>query len=372
MIRIKSYFANTVEEALVLGRQDFGDDALLLESKRTREGEQHLGAYEVVIGCPRSDASASPSPAGAMSAGEPATSPANDTQDIHAELERMSNLIQHLAANTLGMRMAELQPLAAELARADLAPELVHQVLHGIPARSTDGGARSTPALRLAARDLLSRMIRCEPDLGRIGAGQRAIALVGPPGCGKTTTLVKLAMRLGLQRQQSIAFVTTDTYRIAAVDQLQAYSAILGVPCAVVEHGSALAHALNSFKGKDLVLIDTPGFAPGDWDLAAEWSRALLAHRQIATQLVLSAASRTADVGRLLGDWRIFDPQSLVFTHLDETAATGSILTAAIHSGLPISFLSAGQSVPEDLDPASEQALLAFLAQPAAARCAAA
>jgi hypothetical protein len=86
MIRVKSYFANTVEEALVLGRQDFGDDALLLESKRTREGEEHLGAYEVVIGCPRSDAPASPTPAGPMPADEPATRPANDTPGIHAGL----------------------------------------------------------------------------------------------------------------------------------------------------------------------------------------------------------------------------------------------------------------------------------------------
>lgn len=372
MIRVKSYFANTVEEALVLGRQDFGDDALLLESKRTREGEEHLGAYEVVIGCPRSDTPASPAPEPALPSGGPAVRPAVDSPSIRAELERMSNLIQHLAANTLGMRMAELQPLAAELARADLAAELVQQVVHRVQARCAEGGARSTPALLVAAREALSQMIRCEPDLGRAGDAQRTIALVGPPGCGKTTTLVKLAMRLGLQCQKSIAFVTTDTYRIAAVDQLQAYAAILGVPCAVVEHGGALAHALSSLRGKDLVFIDTPGFSPGDWDLASEWSRALLAHRQIATQLVLSGATRTADVDRLLADWRIFDPQSLIFTHLDETAATGSILTAAIHSGLPISFLSAGQSVPEDLDPASEEALLAFLAQPAAARSAAA
>jgi flagellar biosynthesis protein FlhF len=372
MIRVKSYFANTVEEALVLGRQDFGDDALLLDSKRTREGEEHLGAYEVVIGCPQGETPANPASAPASPSGEPAGRPAVDVPGIHAELERMSNLIRHLAANTLGARMADLQPLAAELVRADLAPELVHQVIHSIQARSPEGGARTTPAFRIAARDALSRMVRCAPDLGRAGAGQRTIALVGPPGCGKTTTLVKLAMRLGLQRQQSIAFVTTDTYRIAAVDQLQAYAAILGVPCAVVEHGGALAHALNSLRGKELIFIDTPGFSPGDWDLASEWSRALLAHRQIATQLVLSAASRTADVDRLLADWRIFDPQSLIFTHLDETAATGSILTAAIHSGLPVSFLSAGQSVPEDLEPASEEALLAFLAQPAAARSAAA
>lgn len=365
MKQTKSYFANTVEEALALARQEFGDEALLIESRRTG-GENRRGGYEVLVAAPEAPAEEAPlegSGGGAL---------AGEMTALRRELERMADLLGHLARNTVGLRQAEMAPLAAELARADLAPELIQRVMQRIAPAARGAGGAPQPLLRQAAFEYLRDCLRCEPRIGKPGAGRRIMALAGPPGAGKTTTLVKLAMRYGIGERVPTAIITTDTYRIAAADQLKSYAAILGLPCLVVEHAAGLANALEEFRNKDLVLIDTPGFSAGDWDLAADWARYLLAQEHVDTQLVISAAVRAADVGRLLGQWCAFAPQALIFTHLDETEATGGALTAAIETGLPVSFLGTGQSVPEDLEPACAEALLKFLAAPRAARGAAA
>lgn len=370
MTRTKSYFANTVEEALGLARQEFGDEALLLDSRKSRPGEEYLGAYEVVAGVQEA-----PATTGAVAGDEACEDAAprrvsGEIAALRRELERMSGMLMHLASNMTALRRAELEPLMAELARAGTGPELIHQIMRRIPERPQTDGLAALAALRASVIEEIARRLVCEARLDRDAGEKQTVALVGPPGSGKTATLVKLAVKYGLEKRRAAAFITTDTYRIAAAAQLQAYAAILGVPCAVVEHGGALAHALEEFKSKDLVLIDTPGFSAGEWDLAADWSRCLLSRREIEIHLVLSATARWEDLERLLSAWRIFDPGFLIFTRMDETAAAGAALTAAIMSGLPVSFLGKGQSVPEDIAPASADEMLAFLAAPVVARSA--
>jgi flagellar biosynthesis protein FlhF len=372
MIDTKSYFANTVEEGLALARKEFGEEALLIESKRTRPGERRLGAYEIVVGAPASPsetaAPASPAPREAS----PGHALSQEISGLRLELERMAGLLGHLTLNTMGLRQGELEPVVAELTRADLSPDLVQQVVHRTASAVAGQTQPPLALLRRAVSDQIRLGLRCEPRIGKPGAERRTVALVGPPGTGKTTTLVKLAMRFGVEQRKSTGIITTDTYRIAAAGQLKSYAAILGLPCLVVEHAGALANALDEFQRKDLVLIDTPGFSTGDWDLASDWGRCLMAHEQIDIQLVLNAAMRSTDIERMLANWCAFAPQGLIFTHLDETAATGGVLTAALRSSLPLSYFGTGQSVPEDLEPASPEILLAFLEKPLAARSAAA
>ena len=372
MTRLKSYFASTVEEALASARKELGEDALLIESRRSRPGEEHIGAYEVLVAAPDRNMDPAVLPSASESPGA-CTGEPRLTEEIavfRRELERMSGMLTHALAAMTSLARAELEPLTAELLQAGLSPHHVQQIVHRIPPQPARNRAHTPATLRACVVQEIERRLACDPTLAPPTSGRQVAAFVGPPGSGKTTTLAKLALKYGMDRRKSVAFITTDTYRIAAAGQLQLLASILGVPCMVVEHGAGLTHALDELRTKDLVLIDTPGFSSGEWDVACDWSRSLLSHGSIAVHLVLNACTRVTDLDRLTGKWRVFDPDYLLFTHLDEASSTGGILSSALEAGLPLSFLAAGQSIPEDIAPASAPPLLAFLSEPAAVRSA--
>ncbi len=186
------------------------------------------------------------------------------------------------------------------------------------------------------------------------------VALVGPTGVGKTTTIAKLAARFRLRHgPRRIALVTTDNYRIAAHEQLSTYARILGVPVRVAANPDELHAILRSFSDKQLVLIDTAGMSQRDARLAKQFS--LLGDSEIAieTCLVLSAASQLPSLYEAMDAYAQFRPKAAIVTKLDEAGCLGPILSALVERGLPAAFMTDGQQVPEDLHPACAETLVA-------------
>ena len=134
-------------------------------------------------------------------------------------------------------------------------------------------------AQRVAQGSSLEATFEVDATLGRRGAGRAVVALVGPPGVGKTTTLVKLAARYGLASRKPAQILTADVFRIAAAEQLRSLAAILGLGCDVVETPVALAQALEEHRSKDFVFIDTPGLASADMEDGADLARLIANHR---------------------------------------------------------------------------------------------
>jgi flagellar biosynthesis protein FlhF len=389
-MRIKSYFASSVDEAMEKARRELGPEAMLLNSKKTEIELRALGAYEVVFGVAAEETRAPASPPLRVPSAQAGTSSLAETRgpdsDLARELAELRKQIETVKRSvdrrpvaspkgaTLGADGAEfLERLASAGFSASMAGELAaaaegHGAYEGHTEMELEAALRAECERRLRFSPLLGPPVGLAT--GTSGAEPRAVLLAGPAGAGKTTTLVKLALRYGLGYGTSfgsgahmpLQILSLDTLRIGGWEQLACYARIAGIPCQPVHTPAALEQAFTEHRQKKLILIDTPGFSVADPP-----SRSLLAwlagHRQsVEVQLVLSAAAQPRINLAILERFASLEPAKLLFTHLDEVESPGPLLETALRAGLPLSFLATGPQVPEDLEEASLERLIAPLA----------
>ncbi len=185
------------------------------------------------------------------------------------------------------------------------------------------------------------------------------IAMVGPTGVGKTTTIAKIAARYVLRHgPKSVALVTTDNYRVGAYEQLRVYSRILDVPLHLVNKDDKLEYVLDKLIDKKLVLIDTAGVSPRDIELTKR-IQPLISNRELFdTYLVLSANSQLSSMEKCLHTFSQLNPEACILTKIDEAENLGAALGSLIHSRLPLAYVCDGQRVPEDLHLARPHSLV--------------
>lgn len=335
-MKIKSYYAKTTAAAIEQARRELGAEAVIVQSRRAAEEHRHLGEHEVVVAL--LDGEQEP----AAKAAPPEPAPARLTAEM-AELRRQLEMMRRTISSNL---LAAPRWPAADAGLAEAFSALVAEEVDPDLARDIVDSA-AAPAHSLRAE--LEGRIRSHPAPGLEGG--KALALVGPPGSGKTTTLVKLAITRGLARRRPVELLSIDNYRVGGAAQLQHYAAILGAGFRAVETVGALAQALEACRAKSLVLIDTPGYGSRELDWAAEPAAFLAARTDIDTHLVLTASMKSADLGRVAEQYEIFRPANLLFTRLDETESIGSLYSLAARTGKPLSFFGTGQQIPEDLEP---------------------
>ncbi len=386
-MKIKSYYSRTVEDAMAAARQEMGPDAMLVNSRKAPPEVRHLGEYEVVF----ANVAGAVAPAeatlrlpGERSEAIPVSqAPANnrlstEVAELKKELEGMRHAITRTAyapAQWIGVSQ-DLSDAYAMLTAAELSAELAREIVQAAgdrlngqrlpPGRPTP---RTDPsAFQRALTEEISSRFTTEGTLGRSPETPRIVALVGPPGSGKTTTLVKLAVNYGLAARRPVLLLSIDTHRVAAADQLRSYAAILGVGFQLLETVSSLAQTIEENRGKELIFIDTPGLAYGDLEDSESLAHFLATRGDIDTHLVLPASMKAADLSRMVDAFEILRPQHLLFTKLDETRSYGPIFSEAARSGKPLSFFAAGQRIPEDLEAASPERVLELVLPGAAGR----
>ncbi len=379
-MKIKSYFARTVEDAMGEARREMGPDAVLLNTRLASEEARGLGEYEVVFASEtpsQTGESSSPSAIPAPSAAGAARDRfAQEVADLKRELEGMRRALNRSAfAPAWNGHSPELADAYAELTAAEASPELARDIVESAASKLAARGSGSRgprrldwPAFQRAVAEELESRIAIEASLGRGESRPRIVALVGPPGSGKTTTLVKLAVNYGIAGRRPSLLLSADTYRVGAADQLRSYAAILGVGFQALETVTALAQAIEENRGKEIILIDTPGLGFGDMDQGSALARFLSSRDDIDAHLVLPCSMKSADLSRVVDCYQAFRPRRLLFTKLDETASFGPVLNEAVRTGKPLSFFGCGQRIPEDLETASRERVSELVLTGSAAR----
>lgn len=182
--------------------------------------------------------------------------------------------------------------------------------------------------------------------------GVKAEIFIGPTGVGKTTTIAKLASNLSVVQHKKVALITVDTYRIAAAEQLRTYAAILEIPFRVIYSVEEIKKAADDFADMDYIMVDTAGHSIHNEEQKDEVSgyvKALKEKMDTDTFLVMSASTKYRDLLEIVDSYKEDFDYKLIFTKMDETNAVGNLYNVRLHTGAPMSYITNGQNVPDDI-----------------------
>ncbi len=190
--------------------------------------------------------------------------------------------------------------------------------------------------------------------------GPRVVFFIGPTGVGKTTTIAKIASSYSLNEKKKVALLTTDTYRIAATDQLRTYAGILAVPFRVIYEPDELQKAIEDFKDCDYIFVDSAGHSHRNEELLKKQKEFLETASGIPHQifLVLSATTKYRDLKKIADNYREISEYQMIFTKLDETGEYGNLYNMKCESGAPIAYITCGQNVPDDIETFNAQKIV--------------
>lgn len=382
-MRIQRYIAKDMRSALAQVREAMGPEAVIMSTGTVGDQVEVVAAIDVQIAqefaAPRgaapqviqpenieraavrrasSQLSEALVPKAALvvpaAAAAPVQAPAQHSE-LANEVKDMRRMLEAQLATLAWNDMSRRSPLQAamlkELAQLGITQDLASSLARKIPANMNFSAARRF-ALATIARTVQVTGDRWLETGGRI-------AFAGPAGAGKTTLLAKLAARWVLRHgPRRIALVSADAVRIGAHEQMHMLGRLLGVTAHTIYDVAELPELLDALSGQQLVLIDTAGASPRDPDLARRLRLLDQAKTHIETSLVIPASIQAGAIEEAMKLFAVARPASCVITKVDEAVSLGGVLSALVRHKLPVAYMSDGQRVPEDLQPARAHTLV--------------
>lgn len=380
---VKTFRAKSMHEALKLVRRELGADAAVLHTREVRSGMfRWLGARQIevtasaTVNVPRrlpartNSVAAERSRAADRNAAVATTATAPPLEvnyrdkfraDLKGQLADLHSMVEDLCKQSENSKTHDLPEslfrLFTDLIDAEVGEDVARELIDKVRTGTSGDDLNDIVLLKARLARLIEEEIQvCDPI--RVEPGERRlVAMVGPTGVGKTTTIAKLAANFRLREHRRVGLITVDTYRIAAVEQLRTYADIIDLPMEVVATPREMRAAIERMADLDLILMDTAGRSPKDEVRIQELKSMLAEAKADEVHLVLSSVASLQQMKKAAEKFARVGVTSLLLTKLDEASGLGNLLPLVRSSRLPISYVTNGQNVPDDIEPANRRKL---------------
>jgi flagellar biosynthesis protein FlhF len=359
-MQIKKYIADNYSEALTCIKQEMGSDALILTTRSIRDHSGWDGgkASKVEITAAIDHATNNIKAGVKINASETFSEVPSFNDEVEPDMKSLmySLLSQTERAKSLGIKSPQLD-LFSKLVGNGLNEKIIAKVFS--KASLLNG---NSDALKGEFLKIMKRLFVCRGGIETSnGNTQKKVVLVGPTGAGKTTTISKIAADLIYRQKKKIALVSLDTFRVGGIEQLKIYGDIMGVPVEAAQDRLDLKGCLKRHSDKDVVLIDTMGRCHRDHTYSTQLSEVFQELDEVETHLVLSLGSNEK---QFMESYKQFSPLGIdrvLFTKIDEGLNFGSMLNFSLRTRLPLSYLTTGQRVPEDIEVAAQDRVIRLI-----------
>ena len=355
-MKVKKFVASSMPEAMKKIREDLGNNAVILNSKEVSKGG-FLGLFvkkniEVI-------AAADPYEKRPMKKIEkPIHTAEQENGLLLKEIRQLKKEMKQLFNNE-DHNAKVFQNVTTVLKKHEISPSLQQRVMQELEERYEQHHLKTVPyeTQKQWACDIFGRILKKQP-IGGFDYSKPILNFVGPTGVGKTTTLAKIAAKAVLKDRKKIAFITTDTYRIAAIEQLKTYAQLLNVPIEVAYNAEDFKRARETFRHYDVVLVDSAGRNFREQAFLRELKEVIDFDDEMESYLVLALTSKYDDMKTIIERFKSLPINQVIFTKKDETSSYGAILNVAHDFALGTAYITDGQNVPDDIVEASERFIL--------------
>lgn len=382
-MKIKKYVAPSMPEAMKQIRSELGADAVILNSKIVQTGgflgffkKKNIEVIAAVDNVPKpeprvKEKSAADSYNRMNRASEPVrrTTPgmsankgnvsAKTSEEILSELQELKALLENLSpAKKETIKYPKMvEKINDLLIRQEIDDGIREEIVQALLIQwYRQGASASFDQVLLWCRDMLTKRI-AGYSYGGLSFTKKYVNVIGPTGVGKTTTLAKIAADCTLKYEKKVAFITTDTFRIAAVEQLKTYAKILSIPLEVCYDLNDFRQACLTFKDFDLILIDTAGRNYRNAYYIKELKNIIDFQNEMETYLVLSLTAKQKDMEEVFRQFEDIPIRQFIFTKMDETANIGSMYNMIDKYKKGAAYITNGQNVPDDIISASAEGI---------------
>ena len=366
-MKIRRYMANNMQEAINKVKIDLGTDAVILNTRKVKRP----GLFSF-LRAPLIEVLASV---------EEEENEVRTLADVaNPKVEELENKVKNMEGmlDKIYQQMSEMQRNSSNNASSnakqedttskiykvfvdnmkqnDVEDAVIDEILKSLKEQGIDNNSNVNEVFAIFKKELVNRLGVSE-QIKVDNSKPKVIIFLGPTGVGKTTTLAKIAANFMIKEGKKVGLITADTYRIAAVEQLKTYSEIMGTPITVIYSPKEMKDAIKKNSDAELILIDTPGKSHRNKKHFDEIKEIYRAAEPDETYLLISATTKPKDCKDIINAYSFVDNYKLIFTKVDETSSLGVLLNVRELTGKPLSYVTTGQSVPDDIEIADVESI---------------